>query len=295
MWIIKGKINDWDLEINKQVYSFDFEKISDAFRFKAYLSKEISFLNSNWKKSFYGVYRDRVWNGSIGEAEIYKAYGSKIEKQNKWEVNEITKNEKLSLGLANYEGEALNSKDLVTNIKGNIFYSLEQKFPINITKPPNKFVDSSYKYISEPIKKGLSLNTKIALSYSLYESGSTQEYVGFGAGPEFIFGNFKNKFFDYTKLGILPFYKIKSGNSIFKFDQISDKFTLDVAFDQQLVGPLILKSSWSLNLDTNSKDYGDFINSKISLNFKKRSYEFGVFYKPHNESGGIAFTLFGFK
>ena len=129
----------------------------------------------------------------------------------------------------------------------------------------------------------------------MYESGNHQEYIGFGAGPEYILGNFKKKYFDYTRLSLFPFYKIKSGNSIFKFDQIYDQLTLDMALDQQLVGPIILKSNASLNLDSDSKDYGDFINSKISLNWKKRSYEFGIFYQPHNESGGISFTLFGFE
>ena len=105
----------------------------------------------------------------------------------------------------------------------------------------------------------------------------------------------KKKFFDYTKISLLPIYKIKTGESIFKFDQISEKFTLDIDFDQQLYGPLILNSSSRLNLDTDSDDYGEFVDSKISLNWKKRSYEFGIFYQPHNQSGGIFFELYGFK
>ena len=55
---------------------------------------------------------------------------------------------------------------------------------------------------------------------------------------------------------------------------------------------------WNLgsnNLDSDFKDYDEFINSKISLNLKKESHEFGIFYQPHNESGGILFNLFGFK
>ena len=292
---IKGKISNWNLEIEKQINSFDSDKFSDALRVKSQLSKEITFLNSEWEKSFYGVYRDRVWNGSIGEAEIYFGYGSKLEKRNTWEVNGITKTEILSLGLGTFKGEALNTRDLVSSLKGNLFYSLDQKFPIIVDKHKNKFIDSSFKYISEPIKKGLSLNTKLELFYSFYENGNKQEYLGFGAGPEFIVGDFKNKSFDYTRISLLPFYKIKNGDSIFKFDQIADKFTLDIAFDQQLFGPLILKSNATLNLDTDSKDYGELINSKISLNWKKRSYEFGLFYQPHNEAGGVSFTLFGFK
>ena len=292
---IKGKINNWKLETDQQISSFDSEKFSKALRFKSNLSKDISFLNSLWNKSFYGIYRERVWNGSIGETEIYLGYGSKLKKQNTWEVNGIRKTEILSFGFANIKAEALNNKNLVTSTKGNFFYLLDQKFPIIVDEPSNIFVDSSYRYIPKPIKRGLSLQTKLELLYSFYDSGNNQQYVSLGAGPEIVYGNFKKKFFDYTKISVLPIYKIKSGDSPFKFDQMSDKFTLDFTYDQQLYGPLILKSSAILNLDSDSKDYGDLINSKISLNWKKRSYEFGIFYQPHNEAGGISFTLFGFK
>ena len=60
----KGKINNWNWEIKKQLNTFDSSKFLDALRLKTKLSKEVYFLNSLWDKSFYGVYRDRVWNGS---------------------------------------------------------------------------------------------------------------------------------------------------------------------------------------------------------------------------------------
>ena len=78
-------------------------------------------------------------------------------------------------------------------------------------------------------------------------------------------------------------------------DQNYDKFTLNIALDQQLVGQVILKSSGTLQLSDDSDDYGKFIDSKISLNWKKRSYEFGIFYQPSNQAGGISFSLFGFE
>ena len=292
---IKGPIKNWDLEIDKNLNSLDFDKFSDAFRFKTELSKEIDLLDSKWEKSFYGIYRERVWNGSLGEAEIYSGFGSKLKKENNWIVDGIKKSEFLSLGLAKITAEGLNTKNLVTNLKSNLFYSLDQKFPISILEPKKKSVDISYNYIPEPITKGLSLKTKLELSYSLYENGDHQEYLGLGAGPEYIIGNFKNKTFDYTRISLLPFYKFNSGESVFKFDQNYENFTLDISFDQQLYGPIILKSFGILNLTNDSNDYGEFIDSKISLNWKKRSYEFGIFYQPHNQAGGISFSLYGFK
>ncbi len=292
---IKGTIKDWDLEIDKNLNSFDFDKFSDAFRFKTELSNEIDLLDSKWEKTFYGTYRERIWNGSLGEAEIYSGYGSKLLKENTWMVDGIKKSEFLSLGLAKITAEGLNTKKLVTSLKGNLFYSFDQKFPISIIDPKKKSIDISYKYIPEPITKGLSLNTRLEASYSFYENGAHQEYLGLGIGPELIFGNFKNKTFDYTRISLLPLYKFDSGESVFKFDQNYENFTLDISFDQQLYGPIILKSFGILNLTNDSNDYGEFIDSKISLNWKKRSYEFGIFYQPHNQAGGISFSLFGFK
>ena len=292
---IKGKKNNWNLEIDKSINSFDLNKFSHAVRLKTKFSKEINFLNSKWDKSFYGIYRERVWNGSYGEAEIYSGYGSRLKKENTWFVNGNKKSEFLSLGLANLTAEALNTKNLENNFKANLFYSLDQKFPISIEDNENKYIDISFKYIPVPITKGLSLNTKLEASYSFYENGNHQEHLGLGIGPELIFGNFKNKYFDYTRLSLLPLYKFSSGESIFKFDQNYDKFTLNIALDQQIFGPVILKSSGTLNLTNDSYHYGEFIDSKISLNWKKRSYEFGIFYQPHNQSGGISYSLFGFK
>ena len=292
---IKGKLNSWDLEIDNQINSLDSNKFPDALRLKSLLKKEINFLNTKWDKSFYGVYRDRVWNGSLGEAEIYLGYGSKLEKKHTWEVNGTTSSEVLSLGLSHLKGEALVSKNLAGSLKGNLFYSLDKNIPLSVDKPKNKIIDSSYEYIYEPIKKGLSLNTRIAALYSLYDDGKHQKYIGLGLGPELILGNFKDKTFDYTRFSIFPFYKFKNGESVFKFDQISEKLTLNIGFDQQIFGPIIFESNGTLNLDGDSSDYGKLIDSKILVNWKKRSYEFGIFYQPHNQAGGIAFNLFGFK
>ncbi len=292
---IKGKVNSWDLEIDNQINSLDSNKFSDALRLKSFLKKEINFLNTKWNKSFYGVYRDRVWNGSLGEAEIYLGYGSKLEKKHTWEVNGTTSSEVLSLGLSHLKGEALISKNLAGSLKGNLFYSLDKNIPLSVDKPKNKIIDSSYEYIYEPVQKGLSLNTRMSALYSLYNDGKHQRYIGLGLGPELILGNFKEKTFDYTRISIFPFYKFKNGESVFKFDQISEKFTVNIGFDQQIFGPIIFESNGTLNLDGDSSDYGKFIDSKILVNWKKRSYEFGIFYQPHNQAGGISFNLFGFK
>ena len=197
--------------------------------------------------------------------------------------------------MGKFKGEELKGKKLVDSHKGSLFYSLDQKFPLLGEENKDKFVDDSYNYIFEPINQGIYINTKLAALYSFYENGNHQEYIGIGAGPEFIMGEFKKKYLDYTKVSLSPFYRLKNGESIFKFDEISDQFTLNLAFDQQLYGPILLKSNATLNLDGGSKDYGNFINSNISINWKKRAYEFSIYYQPNLKRGGINFALYGFR
>ena len=77
---------------------------------------------------------------------------------------------------------------------------------------------------------------------------------------------------------------------IFKYTISTTKF-----IERENTKESIVKSKGTLNLTNNSDDYGEFIDFKISLNWKKRSYEFGIFYQPHNQAGGVSFSLFGFE
>ena len=65
---IRGKVNNWDLRLLHKINSLDINKLSESSRFKSILNKEINFLDAKWDKSFYGVYRERIWNGSMGES-----------------------------------------------------------------------------------------------------------------------------------------------------------------------------------------------------------------------------------
>ena len=88
-------------------------------------------------------------------------------------------------------------------------------------------------------------------------------------------GNFKDKTFDYTRLSFFPFYKLDSGKSVFKFDHNYEKFTLNISFDQQLFGPVVLKSFGILDLTNDSDDYGEFIDHFFT---QKKRFEKRTFY-----------------
>ena len=292
---IEGKIKNWDLKITKELNSFDLEKFANSFRTKAEISKEINLFNTTFVKRIFGAYRERIWNGSIGESEIHNAYGLQLDQSKFWKDGAVEKSQIMTFGLGNYKAEELTSSDFTESFKGSISYQLEQTLPIYKKKIDSVYIDKSFEYIPEPIKQGVFIKSKIIANYNSYKDGNSQKYFGVGLGPEIVIGNFKRDFFDYTRLSVLPFYKFKSGKSIFKFDNLSENFTLDLNFDQQLIGSWLIEAGGKLNLDKHSDDYGEFIYSRIAMNFKKRSYSFGIFYQPHDQSGGINFTLNGFK
>ncbi len=292
---VEGKIQKWDLKITKELNSLDLDKFANAFRTRAELSKEITLFETTFVNRIFGAYRERIWNGSIGESEIYNAYGWQLDQAKSWKNGSVEKNQIITFGLGKYKAEELTSSDFVESYKGSVSYQLNQRLPIYEKRIDSEYIDKSFEYIPKPIKEGVLLNSKISVNYNLYKDGNTQKYLGFGLGPEIVMGNFKKDFFDYTRLSVLPFYKFQSGKSIFKFDQVAENFTIDFNLDQHLFGSWLIETQGTLNLDKDSDDYGEFIYSRIAMNFKKRSYSFGIFYQPHDRAGGINFILNGFK
>ena len=292
---LEGKIQNWDLKMTQELNSFDLEKFANSVRTRAELSKEINLFNTTFVNRIFGAYRERIWNGSIGESEIYNAYGWQLDQSKSWRNDAVENNQIITIGIGNYKAEELNSSDFAESYKGSVSYQLNKKLPIFEKRIDSLYIDESFEYIPEPIKQGVFINSKISATYNLYKDSNTQKYFGVGLGPEFVIGNYKKDFFDYTRLSILPFYKFKSGKSIFKFDQVSENFTVDLNFDQHLIGSWLIETQGTLNLDKDSDDYGEFIYSRIGMNFKKRSYSFGIFYQPHDQAGGINFTLNGFE
>ena len=92
----------------------------------------------------------------------------------------------------------------------------------------------------------------------------------------------------------MPGLKIKSGDSPFKFDNAIDLKTLNISFIQQIYGPLMFDVFSNLNIDKKSKNYGEYYDTKLGLLFHKRAYEFGIYYHPNNEAGGVYFRINGF-
>ena len=145
------------------------------------------------------------------------------------------------------------------------------------------------------INPELVLRSNINTAYFTYEDGSGQGFLKFSVGPEIRLGKLERNFLDYSKFSIMPGVKIKGGNSPFKFDNAIDLKTLHIGLMQQIYGPIILDITSNLNIDNNSENYGDYYDTKLGILYHRRAYEFGIYYHPNNDLGGIYFRLNGFK
>ena len=145
------------------------------------------------------------------------------------------------------------------------------------------------------INPELLLKTKVNSAYYKYEDGRDQSFLKFSIGPEIRIGKLERNFLDYTRLSIMPGITIKSGNSPFKFDNAIDLKTLNISFNQQIYGPLIFDIISNINIDSTSENYGEYYDTKLGLLWHKRAYEFGIYYHPDNEAGGLYFRINGFN
>ena len=69
------------------------------------------------KFSIFSKYRDKIWNGSLGDIEVLGSYGSKIEKNNYWIKNNVIKSSTIALSYGNYKSTKRNKKSQIIDRK----------------------------------------------------------------------------------------------------------------------------------------------------------------------------------
>ncbi len=292
---VKGTTLDWDTNLNIKITTFNQDRFFHGSRYSLNFEKIIDLPNiDNLKTTFFAAYRDEVFNGSLGSNDIYTSYGTKLEKGKSWKQGDNFFTYKLIGMTGEYQAEKFNKSELITLWRSNIDGSLNIKKPLNVFKGKNKLIYSPLPFSPENINPSLFLNTKISSHNNFYSNGDHQFELTFSVGPVLTIGRLEKKYFDYTKISFMPSYTLKSGDSPFKFDNARDLIKLNMEFSQQIIGPILIKNIYEVNIDASSDSYGNSIQSKTSVIWQRRSYEIGLFYDYMNERGGASFRLNGF-
>ena len=293
---INGNYSDWRFDSVNDLSTLNTTRLDSAFRHSALLKKyfQMPILDDSTFNIF-TTYRSRAWNGTIGETEIRSAFGGFIEKDKYFKSGEVKNNLNLRLGTAKYEAEKLKNSEITSLWRSSIYASLDSEYEIWKRYKNNTGKNRLTRFSPTFINPELVLKSNINSAYFKYEDGSNQGFVKFSLGPEVRLGNLRRNFLDYTKLSIMPGIKIKDGNSPFKFDNAIDLKTLNINFMQQIYGPLMFDVVSNINIDSDSENYGDYFDTKLGLLWHKRAYEFGIYYHPDNEAGGVYFRINGFN
>ena len=286
---------DWSFDTANDLSTLNVSRISSGIRHYADFKKyyKSSYFDDT-SLNIFTAYRFRAWNGTIGETEIKSAYGGFLENSKYFNTGQVKNNLNLRLGLAQYYAEKLLNKNQINLWRSNIFASLDSEW--TIWKENQKKEDKIKQLDLTPILiyPEVVLRSNVGLAYFKYEDEGDQSFLSFAVGPEIRLGRLNRNFLDYTKLSIMPGIKIKFGNSPFKFDNVVDLKTLNINFLQQIYGPLLIDIVSNLNIDNNSVNYGESFDTRLGLLWQKRAYEFGIYYHPNNEEGGVFFRINGF-
>ncbi len=293
---LKGTKYGWDIDFTGDITTFNGRRFANGSRYWGNFSRDLNFYSINdLKLSFFGSYRYKAWNGSLGETDIHSAYGGFMQKQFNWRSGRIENESSFSMGMGNYQAEAFTEKRIISLWKSSIYGSLDSKIPIWKRAKLELPEEILYRYSPVLITSEISLNTNLTLSNFHYENGDQQALLKISAGPEMIIGDFNRPFLDYTRISLKPGIKLKDGASPFKFDNDIDLKTIGIEFDQQIYGPLILSTMLEFNIDKDSNNHGNLLNSKIALITQRRAYDLGIFYQPHDKAGGVMININGFN
>lgn len=320
---LKREMDNWKFILDVETNSLDFEKLDKATELESYLTVNLFEEDSNKNKeeeeeeeqeildddksknsfklskdlTFFGNYRDKTKNGSLGDIVIKSAYGTRYDIfRNKTTNNTNIVSEK-SLAFGNYESSSkLNSAELIN--KNRINFSYKKKYEYALWKPEiRKYINNEYKYSPIVIPRSLYWDIEGSLDIFRYDGGYEQDVFTIKTGPRLILGDLKGNFLDYTEISILPRFKFNRGESPFNFDQVVDKKAIEIKASQHLYGPLIVSFSGEISLDKSTSNNDKLINPVIDLAWSRRAYYINLFYNLDSEVGGINFKIntFNFK
>ena len=288
--------DNWKYILEFEANSLDIERFKNAFETRTYLTKSLSkFINDKEKTSgtkditFFGSYREKTRNGSLGDSIINTSYGVRYDSR-KTSQNQSSHN---SITYGNYKAKSNKNESLISKARLNVL--LKRNFNYPIWEPKVKtFIDSSYLYSPSVVKEGLFFDIESTFEFFRYDDNFKQDMFLVKVGPRFVYGDFKKRFLDYTEISIYPRFKFNRGESPFIFDQIVDNKAIEIAAKQQILGPLTLKISSEINIEEDFKD-NRLLNPTFNLGFNRRAYKFELFYNLDSEVGGFTFNIHSFK
>ena len=294
-----GRVGGFESDGRLEVSTFNPDNIANGTRGWGNFNRtvEMPLLGpSVWR--LFGAYRYRTWNGTLGEQDIYSAYGTSLERTgNLTPWGKLSGNYFWRTGVGSFQGNDFTSNNLADFWRFSGVGSLNLSYPLWLGKTAAPTATAGLANTATPIQPGLRLKANVLGTFAYYGNGTNQNTLGLTGGPSLTLGHFIKPYLDYTELTVTGGGTLRQGVSPFSFDRAVDLSTLGIGLTQQIAGPLVFSGGVGYNLDAKSGTYGQVTNSYVEIRWQRRAYEIGFYYSPYNGLGGIRVKLndFNFK
>jgi lipopolysaccharide export system protein LptA len=295
---IEGDLtSDTTVQASASLASLNLNKFSKNLRAKASINKKVSLLSLPHTLTGEAVYRDRIFNGSLGYQDVESSFGGILTSPN-IPIGNTGINLDYQVGAqvitANTDRQNLlkpgRSNDLVSLNRYQTAANLTKSFRLWSGSSLSADSPATYNYSPVPVVPYLQLNTGIKGSMGSYSNGDNQSSLGYNVGIQGQIGNFSGASFDYTGFNLNYFQQFRGNTSPFLFDRVVDNRLLSAGINQQISGPLRVGIQTSLNLDT-----GQQVSTDYYVEYSRRTYNLILRYNPALQLGSIGFRLNDFN
>ena len=277
--------------------SFDLGELEDELRASVRLQQGIDIINLPHTLSLEYSYRNRLFNGSLGEQTVQSSIGGVLSSP---EIPLGDTGISLSYQVgAQYINADTDRLDLLEPIRENDRVSLGRyQGVVNLSKgfllwqgeglPPTP--TEGLRYTPAPVVPYLALNTSLTGVASAYSNGDSQESLSGTIGLVGQIGHFSKPFLDYTGFNISYSQVVRSGLSPFLFDRDADTSVLSGGITQQIYGPFRAGFQTSISLDNNEQ-----ISTDYFVEYSRRSYNVLLRFNPVLGLGSLSLRINDFN
>ncbi|MGF1516730.1 MAG: DUF3769 domain-containing protein [Nodosilinea sp.] len=278
---------------NVSLSGLDLENFEDQLR-ASFRGQQ---LLGNHRLSLEYVYRDRLFNGSLGFQDVQNSLGLLLESPNivlgttglnlNYQVSGqyITANTDRPALLG--PGVGVGPTDLA-RFQGSA--DLSRGFLLWQGEPLPATQAEGLRYSDRPLVPRLNLNVGMRGIVTYYSSNDLQEAIEGRITLSGQLGRLQRSTFDYTQFNIGFSHSFIGGDSSpFLFDRAVDQTVLSGGIVQQIYGPFLAGFQTALNLDT-----GRIIDTNLIFEYRRRAYGLLLNYSPTQQTGFLGFRISSF-
>lgn len=285
------------IEMLASISSLNLDELDDNTRASIRVRRGIATPLGRHNLTLQYVYRDRVFNGSLGDQEVQRSLGFVF-------TSPAIRLGTSGINLSYQAGaQSINANtdrlDLLEPIRDNNRVTLGRfqasaalSYPILLWfRPPLPATrEQGLRYSPVPVTPYVQLFTGLRSTTSHYTTGDTQATLTGTIGVQGQFGYFSRPFLDYTAFNVTYSQGFTAGESPFRFDRDVDQQVLGFGVLQQLYGPFRAGFQTFVSIDENTS-----ISTDIILEYSRRTYSVTLRVNPVYGTGSLSLRINDFN